>query len=125
MKTFNIQKHLLTLHLGLKGINKDLLDTFPLDNLLVKSDSDVCVTYNFSMSAELYEKFDRMVPEICNILKIDHKSIEKIEENFEVEVFYNSEKIHWSDLATVHFETLLQLLIPLGIKITVNVSISN
>jgi hypothetical protein len=125
LKTFNIQKHLLTLHLGLKGISKDLLDSFPLDNLLIKSDSDVCVTYVFNMDDELLETFDKLAPDICNTLKVEKSSIEKSGDGFTVEVFYNSEKLHWSDLATVHFETLLQIMTPLGIKISVNVSINN
>ena len=71
MKTYDIQKHLLTLHLGLKGINSDLLETFPLDNLLTKSDTDVCVTYVFNMSDDLFETFDRLTPETCKILRIE------------------------------------------------------
>ena len=125
LKTFNIQKHLLTLHLGLKGVNKDLLDTFPLDNLLVKSDNDVCMTYKFSFEEKLTEKFDSLVPDICKTLTIEKSSIEKVDSLFEVEVFYSSEKLHWSDLATVHYERLLQLLTRSGIRILVNVSINN
>jgi hypothetical protein len=126
---FNIQKHLLTLHLGLRGVNTELLDTFPTQNLVDKSDSDVCVTYRFILSNDNLEKeFNEAVPKICSLLDVEKKSFEKVKETqdaFELPVFYTSLNMHWSDQATLDFESLTSLLSPVGIRMSLKVSISN
>lgn len=130
MSNFNIQKHLLTLHLGLRGVDTELLDTFPTKSLLEKSDTDVCVSYRFIVAIDALSAFNDTKAEVCSLLSVEASSFEKIDENAQnisisLPVFYSSVQLHWSDQATLDFESLTRIMSPHGIRISLNVSISN
>ncbi|WP_127713978.1 hypothetical protein [Halobacteriovorax sp. HLS] len=124
----NIQKQLLTTHLGLEGISDELLDTFPVQNLLEKSDSNVCVTYGFHLDESDEEEFLKALKSICKILKVEASSFEKKFGDLvchEVAVFYSSDNLHWSDEATIHVEKILAAITHVDIKLSFDVSINN
>ncbi len=128
MKILDIQKNLLISHLGLVGINEELLDTFPIQNLIDKSDDQVCVAFNIHFEKVKGEVLLEVVEIVSKILEIDAKSVERKESEsttFMVQVFYDSLTMHWSDRACLKFEELANELKPLGVKVSANVSINN
>lgn len=128
MKKINIQKHLLILHLGLRGISEDLLETFPVDNLIDKSDSDACVVFYFSYGEKAEIEPQELKNHIAKILHVDIESIEKSAKedcDYETHVFYNSHSLHWSETASDNFETLCKVLNPFDVRISLNASLNN
>ncbi|WP_372652097.1 hypothetical protein [Halobacteriovorax sp.] len=126
MKILDIQKNLLISHLGLIGINEELLDTFPVKKLIEKSDDDVCIVFTIHFKSLEAEVLLNSVELMAKILKIEAKSVEKSgQDSLSIPVYYDSLKMHWSDKAKLHFEELSSRLVSYNVKISTNVSINN
>lgn len=128
MKIIDIQKNLLISHLGLVGINEELLDTFPVKNLIDKSDDSVCVNFSFHFTSFSKEKFLKALGPISRILEIEAKSLSKkgsSEDIFVAQVFYDSHTMHWSDRASLKFEELQGELKAFDVKISAVVSVND
>ncbi len=116
------------MHLGLKGVSEELLETFPVDNLVEKSDSDTCVVFYFSHSQDVKADFVSLRPVIAKILHVELDSVElskKDDCELEAHIFYNSHSTHWSEHADADFDELCSALYPYHVKINLNVSINN
>lgn len=126
MKILDIQKNLLISHLGLVGINEELLDTFPLKKLIEKSDEQVCVVFKIHFESLNSDILLNSVEVMTKVLEIEARSVEKKgRDSLSVEVFYDSLKMHWSEKAKEHFEELSSKLVAYNVKISTNVSINN
>jgi len=110
------------------GINEELLETFPIQKLIDKSDDQVCVIFTFLFNKFSKETLIKSVEVISKILEIEPSSVERKGGEpplFMVQVFYDSHTMHWSDRASLKLEELQVALLPFDIRVSANVSINN
>jgi len=123
LKILDIKKKLLLSHLGLVGINEELLDTFPVKNLVEKSDDQVCLTYIIHFPDSNPDNLLKSIEIISKVLHVDKRSIEKPNKStLSIQVFYDSLLLHWSDKAKEHFDELATKLMSYKVKISTSVS---
>ena len=128
MKILDIQKNLLISHLGLVGINEELLETFPVQKLIDKSDDQVCVAFKIHFQELKTEVLLKVIEATSKVLEIEARSVERKgadSNTFMVQVFYDSLKMHWSDKAPLKYEELSKALSSFDVKVSVDVSMNN
>lgn len=110
------------------GINEELLETFPIQKLIDKSDDQVCVIFTFLFNKFSKETLIKSVEVMSKILEIEPSSVERKggePPQFMAQVFLDSHTMHWSDRASLKYEQLQKALLSFDIRVSANVSINN